>query len=389
MHTSVSPNKLARRTIAAVAVGALAIVSGCSSSNRNGNGDGHSAGSTAATSGPATGRTNAAALLDPKAANFDYSKFVPTAPAQLKKDARVAIITSSLASAQAVQFAAAAKAAVSAAGWRPTVYDGQYSVTTQSSLISQAVNSKVDGIILMGVAPTTVASPVAAARAANIPVIGFTGYGDENNGVTDIGTDPVLAGKAVGQWLIADSGGKAKVAVFTLPAGGAASVAINAYQNAMSSELATCSGCKVIHATMDVTDATAPGTPRYVAFLNSHPKGSIDYVAPGFDTGMINYAKADTQVGRTEIKTVGGYAVSGDGVAQIVAKAGPVVSVAVPLPFVAYASVDTIARRMAGQSISNIGLPAPLITATNASALPKGVFSGSVDYAQKFQQLWK
>jgi ABC-type sugar transport system substrate-binding protein len=327
--------------------------------------------------------------LDPSSSTFDYSKHMPTTPVTPKKSARIAVIVSSLASPQAVQFAGAVKNAANELGWSAEAFDGKYSVDVQSRLISQAVQQKVDGIVIAGIAPTTVSSPIAAAAEAGIPIVNLFGYGDKDNGVTDIGSDPKLVGAEVGKWIVVDSGGSADVAVFDLPPGGAASVSINAYQATLAAAVKECTGCSVKKDTVPITDATAPGTPRYVGFLKQHPRGDVDYVAAGFDTGMIAYAKTGQQLGRTEIKTVGGLAASAAGVAEIVARTGPVVVPAVPLGFVALAAVDAIARRDAGQQVDHILLPAPLITADNASKFPQGVFTPSTDYTAAFAALWK
>jgi ribose transport system substrate-binding protein len=377
------------RSITASLLSVLVLASLAACSSRGGASD-----SAASSSRPSAGSVadltaEVKADVDPSSKAFDYASFVPTATVSPKKGATLAIILSSLSSPQAVQFADAVKDAAAKIGWTSQAFDGQYSVNVESGLISQAVQDKVDGIVLAGIAPSTVPSPIAAAAAAKIPVINMFGYGDKDNGVTDIGTDPVAVGDEVGKWITVDSSGKAQVAVFNLPAGGAASVAINAYQDRLASVVSACGGCKVIKDTFQITDATAAGTPRYVAFLKSHPQGQVDYVAAGFDTGMIAYAKSDQQVGRTEIKTVGGFAASEAGVAEIAAKSGPVVAPAVPLGFVALATIDAIARRMNGMTVSNILIPAPLVTSANASSFPKGVFSSGTDYATAFAALWK
>lgn len=333
--------------------------------------------------------TAVAGYLNPDSSQFDYNKYLPTTPVTLRKNAHIAIVVSSLASPQAVQFADAVKNAANKAGWTATAYDGQYSPNVESSLIAQAIQAKVDGIVLAGVTPSTVSSPVAQALAAHIPVVNMFGYGDAANGVVDIGSDPKLVGDEVGKWIVVDSHGSAKVAVFELPPGGAASVSIDAYQDALASAVDTCTTCSTIKQVSPITDAMTPGTPAYVEFLKSHPQGQLGYVAAGFDTGMINYAKADEQLGRTEIKTVGGLAGSAAGVAEIVAKTGPVVVPSVPLGFVALACIDAVARGDAGQTAKSILLPAPLITASNAAKFPQGVFTPKVDYSAAFAALWK
>lgn len=378
-----------RRLLPAVAgsVAAVTLLAACGSgSNASSNGagpHGKDAAIVAQLGAEVTGS------LNPDSAQFDYKKYLPTTPVAIKKNARLAVIVSSLASPQAVQFANAVKSAASKVGWAATAFDGQYSPNVESSLISQAVQSKVDGIVIAGVSPSTVSSPIAQARTAHIPVVNMFGYGDGTNGVVDIGSDPKLVGDEVGKWIVVDSGGSAKVAVFELPAGGAASVSIDAYQDSLAAAVGACSACSTLKQIAPITDATAPGTPAYVQFLKNHPEGQLNYIAAGFDTGMINYAKTDQQLGRSEIKTVGGLAGSAAGVAEIMAKSGPVVVPSVPLGFVALACIDAVARGEAGQTASSILLPAPLITSSNASMFPQGVFTPKVDYTAAFAALWK
>lgn len=330
-----------------------------------------------------------AADLDPTAAVFDYTKLMPTDPVDIASGQKVAIVVSSLASAQAVQFSNAVKSAAEAGGFKATVYDGKYSPQEQAALIQRAVDDDVAGIVLAGVTPSTVPSPIAAASDAHIPVVNMFGYGDEANGVTDVGTDPKLVGASVGRWLVFVTDQKVKAAIFQLPPGGAASVAINAYQDAMAAAVRLCGACSVVRDTFQVSDALDVGTPRYAAFLNAHPAGSLTHVASGFDSGMISYAKTDQALGRTEISTIGGFAASAAGLAEIKAKSGPAVVPAVPLVFVAYAAIDALARRIKGIEVKNILVDAPLITADTADHYPDGVFTANVDYAQRFTELWK
>ena len=386
---SIVPARARRSALAAVTAGVfLAGSLAACSPGRNAAATSTPATATGGSAGSGQLVTRVKQYVDPTSSQFDYSSVIPATPVTVKPGTRIAIVVSSLASPQAVQFSDAVKTAATAVRWTADVFDGKYSVNVESALISQAVQQKYAGIVLAGISPSTVPSPIAAARAAGIPVVNMFGYGDTSNGVTDVGTDPVRAGQEVGQWIVVDSGGTAKVAVFTLPPGGAASVVINAFQNAVAGAVSRCGGCQVIKEAFDITDAVAPGTPRYVSFLSSHPRGSVDYVAPGFETGMINYAKADQQLGRTEIKTVGGVASSDAGVAAIAAKSGPVVAPSVPLTFITSCVIDVLARRMAGQTVHSIGVPAPLITAGNASQFPGGVFNPATDYTAAFRKVW-
>ena len=383
-----------RLAVVTLIVGAF-LLSACSSSGT------HGGTNTASGSSPATGSSTpqgdsvaqARALvkqyLDPTSQIFDYSKYIPKDKVAPKKNARIAIIAGSLASPVTKQYADSILAAVHAIGWQGTEYDGQFKVDVQSSLIEQAVTEKVDGVVLAGGSTASFPTALASAAKANIPVVAFMGYGDTGNGVTDIGVDPVFLGKEIGNWIIADSNGKATTVVFTLPPGGASSVVLNAGQSGVVNALSQCSGCKVIQQEVALADVLAPGNPAYVSFLRSHPNGSVQYIASGFDSAMLAYAKVNEQLGRTDIKLTGGVATSEEGLSLIASRSGgSSVGPVNPADFISLLVVDTIARRLDGQSVSPVYLPAPIADAANAQMFPHALFTPKTDYLSTFKALW-
>ncbi len=387
----------------------LALLVGCSSSgsgkggpsdsgSTTAAGDATTASSAVAGSGVggdsvATAKAAVAQLTDPSSSLFDYQKLIPTTPVKIKSGTRIAVITSSLSSPVTKSYSDQVIAAAKLAGMKATAFDGQFSVQTEASLIQQAVQQKYTGITLVGVIPDTVASPLAEAKAAHIPVVVFGGYADDgSNGTYDVGVDPVQAGRAVGQYIVADSEGKAKVLAVTFPPGasGGPKSQVEVAQQALISVIKQCSGCTVTTKAIAVTDAVAPGSPTYVAALRDQPKGSITYVASGCDTCLVNFAKINTQLGRTEIKVTGGYATGPVGMSEIQSGANRAITGPVnPAGLIGLLAIDTLAREIDGQTVKSIYLAAPLVDKNNVSKFPNAIFTptGS-NYNQVFSRLW-
>jgi hypothetical protein len=143
---------------------------------------------------------------------------------------------------------------------------------------------------------------------------------------------------------------------------------------------------------MTVKDATAPGVPLFTGFMSSHPAGSVDVVISPYDTATAPYAQAANQAGRDEIKFVG----SGSLLAfyQMVAAGSPpgaLATVAVPIPFEAWAGVDQMARVLAGlPTWKSDELPVGLVTHDNADKFDPATpyLAPSTDFRSQFKTLW-
>lgn len=392
---SAAPRRARRIGLCALVVALASLgLAGCGSSN-----SGSAAPATSSTSSGGSAVTAVAAdvanLLNPNSTLFNYSRYLPTTPVKPKAGARIAIIAAALASPVVAQYSKAVANAAGVAGYVPQEFDGKFQPSVESVLISQVVQQKYAGIVLVGVTPNTVLSSLEAAKAAGIPVVSFDGYGDSysTNGVTDIGIDPVAAGKAVAKWIIADSGGKAKVLAVTFPAGqsGGSQSITEVGQEALIATLKTCSGCSVSNQDIALADVVAPGSPVYVNTLRQYAKGSIGYVASGCDSCMVFFSQIDTQLGRTELKVTGGIAVGATGLAEIAGKQNnAMVAPVQPDQLIGLLTIDALARRLDGQTVANMtSLPEPLVTAANASSFPGSAFTPSENYVATFRNLWK
>jgi ABC-type sugar transport system substrate-binding protein len=374
---------------------ATLVLAGCGNDANGGTPAGKSTVSSGDAISAADAKATVAKLIDPNSDLFDYKPFIPTEPVTVKAGARIAVVGAGLSSPVVKQYVESVTAAANLAGFTADEFDGKFEVAVQSSLIERAIQQKYDGIVLVGITPDTVVTPLAGAKAANIPVISYDGYGDadSDNGVTDIGIDPAAAGVAVANWIIADSDGKAKVLAVTFPPGvsGGAKSITQAGQEALIATLQKCSGCTVKSEDIALTDVFAPGSPVYVNTLRKYTKGSIDYVAGGCDTCMVVFSQVNTSLGRTELKVTGGIAVGGTGLGEIASgDNNSVVAPVQPDKLIGLLAIDALARRLDGQTVESMStLPEPLLTKDNVSQFEGATFNPAEDYAALFQALWK
>ncbi|MGY0398948.1 MAG: substrate-binding domain-containing protein [Ostreibacterium sp.] len=104
-------------------------------------------------------------------------------------------------------------------GWTVRTLDGQGSVSGRSAALQQAIALKPDGIVL-AVDDHEQAVAINQAIKAGIKIVGWhtsavAGASPDSPIFTNITTDPLAVAKAAAAFVVADSGGKAKVVIFT------------------------------------------------------------------------------------------------------------------------------------------------------------------------------
>ena len=110
--------------------------------------------------------------------------------------------------------------AAKAAGWTVKVLDGQGTQQGMDQAMNQAVTLHADGIVIGGFDPATVTDAIAAAKAANIPVIGWhaeatAGPQPQAGLFTNVTTLRKDVSTISADWAISDSRGKGGVVVFS------------------------------------------------------------------------------------------------------------------------------------------------------------------------------
>jgi ribose transport system substrate-binding protein len=274
-----------------------------------------------------------------------------------------------------VQGAEAVKEAAGALGWSADVVNGKGDPTVWNSAIQNAVASKADGIVLMAISPALVKDGIAKAKAAGIPVAAAL-VGPKADALAV--TDPQDGAKSMAAYLTEASGGKANILVLN----DAEFVLTDIRNKAMASTLGqTCAGCKV--KTVEFTFATMPTKlPGQISSaLQADP--TIDYVVAPFDAAAAFVRQGIQQGGgKAKIASFEGdpptLKTIGDGV--------QVADLATPNVWAGWQSVDSIARVLLKQPVSDTPLPTRLFT-TDDKGDAVG-WDGDFDFKSKYRQLW-
>jgi ABC-type sugar transport system substrate-binding protein len=157
-----------------------------------------------------------------------------------------------------------------AIGWTVRVIDGQGTPAGIQAAFSQAVTLKPDGIVIGGFDPNSTAQQVAQANAANIPLIGWHAVGSPGPSqspklFTNITTKVEDVARISADWIIAQSGGKAGVVIFT---DSSIPFAENKSQ-LIKTELQTCAGVELLaYENIPIPDASTR-TPQEVSSLQA------------------------------------------------------------------------------------------------------------------------
>lgn len=166
-------------------------------------------------------------------------------PEAQKPGATIAYVGSDLTNGGVNAVATGMEEAAAVMGWTVNVYDGKASAQGRTAAFSQAIAAKADAIIIGGSDPTESASSIEEATAAGIPVLGW--HAGENTGpgnglFTNVSTDPLQVSQIAAAYAVADSDGKAGVAIFT---DGQYAIAVKKAE-AMQAYIQACETCEVL-----------------------------------------------------------------------------------------------------------------------------------------------
>ncbi len=302
----------------------------------------------------------------------------------------VAIIATGLAAFGTEILSQYLQQAVTAIGWTaPPTYDGKFQPTTQSALIEQAVNSGAQALVLEAINPTTVASAIALANSKNIPIVCVNCGPSLPKGMINIEMSPQKVGIAQANYIIAKSNGKAKVFV---DADQEFQESILQTNTAVQTLRKKCPGCTIHEFQTLSTDLKVPGFPAFASVLANNPAGTINWVLVYSDSAALPEATLAQQDGRTDVNFIG-FQGAPPYVAAIASSnpSGAKATIAIPIPFFAYAAMDELARSFAHKPLWNASeLPVGIIDAADYSHFNLSApFEGpKIDFVTQFQKLW-
>jgi len=382
-----------RRLYLAVAVVFVAVLSACSSSGKATSASGAGTSSSGGTSSSAqafVAKAKAYVAAHLKEAPFSAGKAYTPTPGKT-----IGIVSAAQSDPINAAIVTAAQAAAKAVGWKTVVLDGQGTPQGWNAGIQQFVQQKVDGIFDVAIADNAVPAALAAAAAANIPVISV-GAGTQlskpiaHPSFASVDLPYELMGQIEGYYMVAASNGTAKAAFMTnhlVPA-------VNQLITSSEGILQQCAGCKVLSTTeinlnANVTPAVATQTQ---SLLSQFSPGQINYIVPPLDFMTEGATQALTATGRSDVKFLTNACTPGvtPGLDQI-RQGGPVVFCNTPnQAWFGWAAVDQMGRHFAGLPTSNFLLPlAYWDTANLTSSTPNSPSTYSpFDFVSYYEKLW-
>jgi ribose transport system substrate-binding protein len=205
----------------------------------------------------------------------------PTQAVKVPKNIKLAVVPCSEAFAGCEEASLGVKAVAEKLGWSVTLYNGDGTPSGMNNAMQQAVTSGANAIITGAVNPAFIASGLKAAAAKGIPVGSATeGVAPSPGGYKfDIGPNYQTLGEADGDYIVANSNGKA----IYVPWNDKEYSSVVAFVDAVTATVKKCTTCKVLPTEQFVgadVSVTSLGA-RVVDLLRSNP--SIDYMVAGYD----------------------------------------------------------------------------------------------------------
>jgi ribose transport system substrate-binding protein len=278
------------------------------------------------------------------------------------------------------------KAAATAAGMKVVIFQGNSSPALYNTGLQDAVNQKAAGIILQGIDPALVKTPLAEAQKDHIPTI------DSMNG--DPG-DPLQhgisshvtvsfsgMGQAMADYILSSTKCQANVLELT----SSLFVALQDTHKGFTSTMGSlCPQCKVDTQQVNFESLSSSVTSVVSAAAQSNPK--LNFVM-ATDDGIAFYVVPTLHDLRLKLP-----AASADGDAAnltFVAKGqSQVVDISFPpLAYIGWKQVDLLQRAMLGMTVPSGAIPTQLIDKANVSANPANQFPKFAGYQQVYEKLW-
>lgn len=291
-------------------------------------------------------------------------------------------------------WASALKKIADAVGWDIAVMDGQGQTAAQQSAMLQAIAQKPDGIIL-GVMPDVFRPLFQRAADAGIKVVGMhsapgSGAFPEYGLFWNVGQDPVEVGRALIDWIIVHSQGKARVIITS----DTAFVVPEQKAKGMREEIATCKECEVLLDTQVPFAGANTRVPQLItAWVNEYGSGGPFYIAQPADY----FTDFQIPALRAAGVKLGDVILTGMDAAPAVydrIRAGDTYhEVSAPLPYEmqAYQAIDEMNRALSGQPPAEFATPVHIIDRDNVdnSGGKDNTYIPANQYAERFLELWK
>ncbi|EFC86748.1 substrate-binding domain-containing protein [Parafrankia sp. EUN1f] len=369
---------------------AVALVAGCSSSSDSStNSSSGTSAVTSATSAATSAEVYQGVLGTP-----------PTTTVALKSTGLVWVVSCGQSVPTCASPAESAVEAAEAAGWTAKLCDGQLNPQGWSACIRQGISAKAAGIIVIGQDCDSFQAALKEAKTAGIPTVAAGGNdcdvrGGEKLFSAVVQNMPDLTaeqwwkkmGALQADWIIEKTDAKAQVLSLKFTD----SIWGGWIQDGFTTELATCSGCKVLD-TLTIGNADVAGgqlTQKFATALLKQPKANaVNVPLDGwFFAGL---SQAVQSSGRADsLAVIGNFGETGN--LDLIRKGtGEDATVGFSAPWVGWAGVDALARTLAGQPTQPAGIGLQVIDSDHN--LPESgtsfAYSPAVDFRAAYTKDW-
>ncbi|MEH3075602.1 MAG: substrate-binding domain-containing protein [Quadrisphaera sp.] len=389
-----TPTRTARGLLAAAGAAAAAVLlAACTSASGAAPGEPDASGSAAAVP---------AAVTAAVAAGYEgLSTAPPTSSPAVSPGHDLWVVSAFQQVSGLAKIASEAQSAATAIGWRSTVCDGQNNPAQWSTCVRQATAAGADAILLAGVDCAPVSEALAEARRGGVKVTGVASFDCDDptqgggasqfdaklgytEGVTGTGDFYEKAGRLRADWVIAQTGGSAKVLHVAFKG-----VSIGEYlSKGFTEELAAqCPGCSVVDTVAITPSEIGQLRQRFDSALLKNPQANVVVTDLDFmlSAGVQQSLQQNPSSGRV---VLGGECVQ-ETLDYIRAGGGAQACVGFSNGRAAWSAVDQLNRAFDGQPGVVDGVGSQIIDAEQNLPAAGSAYEGALDYRATYAQLWK
>ncbi len=273
-------------------------------------------------------------------------------------------------------------------GWTTVRVDGKLTPPTWTAAMDQLTRQKVDGII--SIVASDQATPSAHVRTAKAKVVvvcvvcANKGAAPiKNPSAANADADYFGQGVAIANFAIAQTNGKARVAIFD----DQLAIPVALRMKGVRATLKKCADCKVVfdEELGQSQDLLAESRRITDSVLQQHPKGELDFIIPPSDTQAVGPSQSLRANKRDDVKVIA-FDCELASLANIRAGKYEQMCVNTPLAWLGWAGIDQMARIFGGLPASSAQTPYQIITKANAPG--PGKFVEGFDFRGYYAKLW-
>lgn len=328
----------------------------------------------------------------------------PTTSPAPKKNVTAWIISCGQSAPGCSYVVAGAVQAATALGWKTRVFDGQFGANgLYNTGIRQAIAAHATVILPIGIDCDEARPAYLAAKAAGIALVSVNSY-DCNSPMINDGSPVFNAGmeynaqtttpaefsqnlgKLQADWLIVHSSGKAQVVDFNL----SAVTGLQEEQIGFNSELAKCSGCKIL-AQVSVNpadEANGVAAKTFASTLTKYPQATAIWSSDDSLIDAANIPEAVASAGRLSTLQVLGIQGFAANLTLIRDNRGQSLAVAYDPYRFGWAAIDEANRVLNGQPAVPEGIGIQIIDATHNLPPAGQNYTDPVNYKADYEKAW-